>query len=149
MYPRAETNRIIWHHSLSPPDTDWELVRQWHQTRGFSTWGYHFGISGVGEEYRGRAVELVGAHALGRNMDSIGVCLLGNFFRVEPTVAQIETAQALYHALCRYYGKRLANEFHRPDGVIGKSSSEAPCPGSKLDRADFLEIVYRGCPYDE
>jgi len=147
--PRAQTNRIIWHHSLSPPDTAWDDVLGWHRARGFSTWGYHFGIGGDGFEYRGRAVELVGAHALGRNMDSIGVCLLGNFFKTEPTVAQLETAQALYHALCRFYGKRLECEFHRPDGVVGMSSGEAPCPGSKLDRADFLEIVYRGCPYED
>lgn len=84
-------NRIVIHCSDSNFG-DADLIKEWHIARGFKTIGYHFVIrngfitSAVPSEYNqeidgtiqgGRPVEEVGAHALGFNMDSIGICLIG------------------------------------------------------------------------
>lgn len=134
------TNRIIFHHSLSTFG-DACMIRSWHLQRGFSEIGYHFVILTNGKIEPGRHVSLVGAHAFGKNFDSIGVCLIGDFRRSEPFTDQIESSQRLYHGLCRSYGKSLGIDYHR------ELTEENPCPGMMFDRADFEEIVLRADPY--
>lgn len=59
-------------------------IRQWHLDRGWSDIGYHYVIrrNGVIETGRdldddGDVDEHVGAHALGHNAHSLGICLVG------------------------------------------------------------------------
>jgi hypothetical protein len=87
----------------------------------------------------GRDVRDIGAHAHGKNHDSIGVCLVGDFRKYEPTVPQLEACGQLYHDLCRAYQKSLIIDFHR--------AIDNPCPGPKLNREDFQEVVGRCDPY--
>lgn len=132
---RLQTRSVIWHHSLSA-DASVEIVRSWHEARGFEDIGYHFLIHSDGTTDAGRDLRFVGAHAIRRNGASIGVCLMGDFGKLPPTSKQIGAAQRLYHELCRHYGYALGIEFHRvwPN----------PCPGPLLDRKAFraaLEAV--------
>lgn len=135
---RRETNLIIFHHSLTD-DGDVESFRKYHKEHNnYEDIGYHFVIPREGRFQKGRDLKYIGAHARGKNKDSIGVCLIGNFHNYEPTESQLNESLILYHDLCRYYSKNLIIDFHRPKGM--KNS----CPGNMLDRDDFLEIVYRG-----
>jgi N-acetylmuramoyl-L-alanine amidase len=86
-------------------------------------------------------MKMIGAHALGSNTDSVGVCLVGNFHKEEPTIEQLASCQRLYHQICRIYSRSLEIQFHRPQGIFNS------CPGNMLNRTDFLEIVKRGDPY--
>jgi len=68
-------------------------IDAWHRARGWSGIGYHFVILNgyrtaesvqsviqdceIGGIEAGRPVEQVGAHAVGHNADSIGICLIG------------------------------------------------------------------------
>lgn len=57
-------------------------VRRWHTTppplgRGWSDVGYHFLIDRDGRTAKGRLLGRVGAHVLGHNHGSIGICLFG------------------------------------------------------------------------
>lgn len=52
-------------------------VTSWHKKRGFSTIGYHYLIDINGKINNGRDVNLVGAHCVGYNTYSIGVCYVG------------------------------------------------------------------------
>ena len=67
-----------------------EMIRQWHKMRGFKDVGYHFviynGYLTDSEKYiaemdglivDGRPLEQVGAHCMGYNSTSIGICLIG------------------------------------------------------------------------
>lgn len=54
-----------------------EMITKWHQERGFATIGYHFYITQDGDVHRGRPLHQVGAHAMGFNEHSIGVCYEG------------------------------------------------------------------------
>jgi len=123
-------------------ESDVTEIKKWHvEERGFEDIGYHFVILKNGQIQHGRDSSKVGAHALGKNHDSIGICLEGNLHNYEPTKSQLDASARLYHDICRYYSKSLKVEFHR-----NKRLPNA-CPGKKLDREDFLEIVYRANPF--
>lgn len=49
----------------------------WHRARGFNKIGYHYLIGLDGAICNGRAESEVGAHCLGQNENSIGVCYVG------------------------------------------------------------------------
>ncbi|MEL3904441.1 MAG: N-acetylmuramoyl-L-alanine amidase [Treponemataceae bacterium] len=52
-------------------------VDAWHRQRGFQGIGYHFLIGLNGEIWKGRPIGNIGAHTLGQNSRSIGVCYVG------------------------------------------------------------------------
>ena len=152
MKERKHTRRIIFHHSLSTIG-DVHSIRQWHIIdNGWEDIGYHYVIKTDGTIQPGRGLMYIGAHAAGRNADSVGVCLIGNFHISEPTVYQLNAVTSIVHDLSHMiiYGWNhpLKLEFHRPHicnifeplayGMINA------CPGKLLDRPDFLEIVKRG-----
>lgn len=72
-------DEIIIHCSATRPSMDIgvEEITQWHTARGFSSCGYHFVIRRSGDVETGRAIEYRGAHARGRNANSIGIALVG------------------------------------------------------------------------
>ncbi|XP_026849453.1 peptidoglycan-recognition protein LC isoform X3 [Drosophila persimilis] len=57
--------------------------------------GYNFMIGGDGRVYEGRGWDIIGAHALRHNMDSIGISFLGSFDKIKPTKAQLRACQLL------------------------------------------------------
>ncbi|MHA1401537.1 MAG: peptidoglycan recognition protein family protein [Candidatus Heimdallarchaeaceae archaeon] len=65
-----------------------EMMEAWHLSKGWSGLGYHFVIHKDGEVWKGRPEHINGAHTLGRNFKSLGVCLAGNFDATMPTEAQ-------------------------------------------------------------
>lgn len=52
-------------------------IDRWHRDRGFSGIGYHHVIYLDGSIHRGRPEENAGAHTVGQNATSIGVCYIG------------------------------------------------------------------------
>ena len=74
---RSATKYIILHHMAgfgSPDD-----IHRIHLNNGWTGIGYHFFVRQDGSVYRGRPLEMVGAHCPGRNSDSIGICFEGNY----------------------------------------------------------------------
>lgn len=72
-------DKIIIHCSATPagrPVTA-EQVTQWHKARGFRTIGYHYLVYLDGSIHAGRPIKEVGAHCLGQNSHSIGICYVG------------------------------------------------------------------------
>lgn len=72
-------DKIILHCAATPEGKDFTVkdIRNWHLQRGFSDIGYHFVIYRDGTVHRGRAVDFAGAHTLGQNKNSIGICYIG------------------------------------------------------------------------
>lgn len=52
-------------------------VRRWHLESGFNDIGYHFLVLLDGTIQSGRPLEKAGAHCVGHNKNSIGVCYVG------------------------------------------------------------------------
>ncbi|MBK5721840.1 N-acetylmuramoyl-L-alanine amidase [Dysgonomonas sp. Marseille-P4677] len=52
-------------------------INEWHKARGFAKIGYHHVIYIDGTVHKGRDESLIGAHCLGHNSTSVGVCYIG------------------------------------------------------------------------
>lgn len=70
---------IIVHCSATPEGrpVSAEDIDRWHRERHFKCIGYHYVIGLLGEIWVGRPLNEVGAHCLGFNQCSIGVCYVG------------------------------------------------------------------------
>lgn len=79
MNNRTQTNWIILHCSSTPPKWDHGIdeITRWHIARGFKTVGYHVFIRRDGTKQKGRDLSAIGAHCVGHNHDSVGVCMAG------------------------------------------------------------------------
>ena len=82
-HAKAQTKRNITHiivHCTATPrgrHVTVDDVDRWHRARGFDGIGYHYLVYLDGSVHIGRAEERVGAHCLGHNATSIGVCYVG------------------------------------------------------------------------
>ena len=92
-----------------------QVIDTWHAKRGFArprlavltfnpgllSIGYHYVIDLDGTVLTGRSLEEVGAHALGYNQHSVGICLVGGLEKTARyTPAQWASLQALVQQLC-------------------------------------------------
>lgn len=86
---------IIVHCAATPEGRDYTVAQidTWHRRRGFSCIGYHFMIYRDGSVHVGRALEDVGAHCLGHNSQSVGICYIGGVARDCVTPKDTRTPQ--------------------------------------------------------
>lgn len=70
---------IIVHCAATPEGKDYTVaqIRQCHLQRGFSDIGYNYVIYRDGSIHEGRNVNISGAHTVGHNYNSIGICYIG------------------------------------------------------------------------
>ncbi|MDP2909895.1 MAG: N-acetylmuramoyl-L-alanine amidase [bacterium] len=133
MENRKQTNFLIVHHS----DTEVgnvEIFRRVHKKdNGWEDIGYHYvitngkgGKSGGpdGEVQIGRPIEKIGAHAKGRNHNSVGICLVG---KDKFTDKQIESLLQLLLQLCNKYNLE-------PLKAIQPHHEKCPGPGLLVNR---------------
>lgn len=74
-----KAKEIIIHCSATPEGRDYTVadITRWHRQRGFRTIGYHYVIYRDGSVHQGRSENEMGAHCLGHNATSIGICYIG------------------------------------------------------------------------
>lgn len=72
-------NEIIVHCTATPEYRNFTVtdIRRWHKAQGWSDIGYHYVVYLDGSIHEGRDVNLSGAHTVGHNAHSIGVCYVG------------------------------------------------------------------------
>lgn len=129
---------IIIHCSATPegrPHTVGEITA-WHKQRGFSTIGYHYVVYLDGQVAIGRPVSNVGAHCLGHNAESIGICYVGGLGADGKTPKDTRTpAQRLALA-------RLVRDLRRrfPGATVHGHNEFAAkaCPSFKVNESDFI-----------
>lgn len=93
---------LILHCSATQADMDVGVaeIDVWHKARGWNRIGYHFVIRRNGEVESGRPIEDIGAHAVGFNRTSLGICLVGGVRRVhQRLVAEDNYTPAQWTAL--------------------------------------------------
>src|SRR3990167_627826 len=93
---------VVIHHSATPRSATFESIKQYHtRDKGWTDIGYHYVILGDGTLRYGRTLPRMGAHAIGRNIDTVGVCLVGD--NTKPSEAwvpeQLATLRRLLEAL--------------------------------------------------
>ena len=79
-----------------------EIIKSWHLKLGWDDIGYHWVIEKNGKTTPGRKENTNGAHCVGYNTKSIGVCVVGNFDLTLPTKEQ---EQALHKLLNEITGR--------------------------------------------
>ena len=126
-------SKIIIHCAATPPDRDIGAaeIRQWHtlpepQGNGWVDIGYHGVIRRDGTLDSGRPLDQVGAHTVGHNKSSIGICLIGGVSEdgktpeANFTTAQWDSLRRVLHDLKSRY----------PDATIHGHNEFSPnaCP---------------------
>lgn len=128
MYTRKKTTQIIVHCSATPEGRDYTIdtIRKWH-TSPPNNWediGYHYVIYRDGTIHVGRKENLVGAHCVGHNSYSIGICYIGGCAsdgktsKDTRTVEQKEALKKLIKSLKKKYPAATVhghNEFSAKD----------------------------------
>jgi len=136
--------KIVVHHSLTAdgPTVSWNAIRDYHvNVNGWKDIAYHYGIEQIGDRFdilKGRMDNEVGAHCIGFNENSLGICLVGNFDAAPPPAAQVDLLRKLCRSLMEIYGIKA-------DGVLGHRETytlrgvpvEKTCPGSSFSMIDF------------
>ncbi len=97
-----------------------------HLNKRYGDIGYHFVIDYSGRIWEGRSLLYEGSHVAGQNIANLGVMLLGNFERQEPSEKQINSLSMLTELLLRHYPVARDAIFGHCD--IGASA----CPGRYL-----------------
>lgn len=78
-FTAASIKYIAVHCSATQPKHNFGVddIRTMHLKRGFNDVGYHFIIKRDGTVQEGRKLDVAGAHVMGYNNQSLGVCLIG------------------------------------------------------------------------
>lgn len=130
MEVRKSTNRIVLHHAAAST-CDAKTIHGWHLNRGFSGIGYHFLVRKDGTIERGRAENLIGAHAAGNNSNSIGICFEGNFETETMGEAQKNAGSELVEYLKKKYSIGIV--------VRHKDLAATACPGKNFPFEEILQ----------
>ena len=110
-------NEIIVHCTATPEGKDYTVddITRWHKDRGFKTIGYHYVVYRDGSVHEGRPLSEVGAHCIGHNAHSIGVCYVGGLTadgRKAKDTRTLEQKEALVLLLVRLKTQFPLAEIH-------------------------------------
>ena len=126
---RSVLNTIVVHHTALSHASPAEIQELQMDGRGYADVAYHFLIDSDGTIYEGREINIRGAHVQSFNTGSVGVVLIGNFNKENPTQAQLDSLTKLVDSLRYTYGIRyLAGHKDYPD----QSPDGTECPGANL-----------------
>jgi N-acetylmuramoyl-L-alanine amidase len=128
-----KVEKLIIHHSLTKDQivADWPAITRYHvEVKKFKANGYHWGIETVNNAIvlqKGRPENMVGAHTIGMNDKSLGICVVGNYDLAPPSEAVLNRLADLCALKCREY--KLRPEDIEPHH---KYASYKTCPGTKF-----------------
>lgn len=123
------------------------LIDSWHKERGFSGCGYNFILlngqlttgfslpSLNGSIEVGRPCDTEGAHCIGYNSQSIGICGIA---KTEWTASQIVSLTKLIQVLCRKFSIPVENVLGHCETESGKKEGKT-CPN--LDMENIRESI--------
>ncbi len=122
-----EIKYIIIHHSAVSREKNpeqFDAINNYHKRKGWGMIGYHYLIEPDGEIKVGRMEGQSGAHCIGHNYDSLGICLTGNFDIEDPTKEQEKSLKILLLDLLEGY-KNAQIKYHR-------DFANKTCPGKLI-----------------
>lgn len=147
----SQVENIAVHHSVTAQTGNWQnevdVIANIHKNRGWAGIGYHFVVCSdgtvayVGDVGQGRA------NVLNKNEKVIGVCFVGDFTKILPTDAQINSGHTLIKFLL---SMGLWPNLNGWVDVLGhKELQGTACPGSswKVGGDSFYERLKNNIPY--
>lgn len=130
---RKGTDMIVIHHAAMPTSTTWEDIHDLHLSNGWAGTGYHKLVMADGTIKEGRPDNVVGAHASGANMRSIGIVLVGNFQEEAPSDLQLNAAVKATAELMKKYRIPISKIVPHRDATKGTL-----CPGDQFPWEEFM-----------
>jgi len=138
LYPNPRWRYIVVHHTASDIGNA-RLVNVWHNSRGFwNGLGYHFLIDNGTVGKTDGQIEIAprwirqekGAHCKAGNMNdmSIGISLVGNFSKTQPSPEQMKSLVALLKQLMSFYRIPSSNVIRHGDAP----GAQTECPGNRF-----------------
>ncbi len=105
--------------------------------------GYQYYIEKSGKLYQARKDDEEGAHTIGKNSSSIGICLAGNFDATLPTQPQIDT-------LTKLLKEKMAQwNIPKENIVPHRSFANKTCYGMKLKDDWARKLIPSSSPVEE
>lgn len=126
---RTKTTCIVIHH-VGDMDRDVPAseIHQWHLNNGWSGIGYHFVIRKDGTVERGRPESKIGSHCLNHNSYTIGINVVGDLEKNNPTQQQLESLYKLVADMCEKYKITPSSTT-----IVGhKDKMSTTCPGKNM-----------------
>ena len=153
LMPRAETDAIVLHHADATSCTVQD-VHRWHLANGWAGIGYHFFADKSGSVFKGRPVEMIGAHIEGHNGHTVGVCAEGDYAKDEMPQAQRQAIVALTkHLLTLYLGAEVKRhcdlnatlcpgKYYPFDAILAEVRDDGPTwdPAAEIARKRVAEL---------
>lgn len=101
-------------------------IRRWHKAKGWDDIGYHYVIDLDGTIEPGRPIEKAGAHCVGHNATSIGVCYIGGADAQtrKPKDTRTQAQKAALLSLLKY----LVQKYPGAKIYGHRDFSAKPCP---------------------
>ena len=120
---RAVTTDIILHHAAASGSVV-QIHNHHKNTNKWAGIGYHYYVRKDGSVWRGRPEDAIGAHTIGHNSTSIGICFEGNFETDTMSAAQLKAGRELIGDIMqRYPGIKVSG--HRDNDTTA-------CPGKNF-----------------
>ena len=120
---RFKTDYIVLHHAEAVKCTAQD-VHSWHRANGWTGIGYHFFVRKDGTIYRGRPINVVGAHVQGMNSCSVGICAEGDYHTKDKSMPQAQKKSII--ELCQY----LKKNYYPNAKIVGhREIGDSNCPG--------------------
>ena len=126
----AKTNYVVLHHAAAKACSPYQ-VDSWHKANGWTGIGYHYFVRKDGTIYRGRPEWATGAHAQGKNQESIGICAEGNY---DEEYIMPDTQKDSIQELLRDIKLRYPNTTVKGHRNVGATS----CPGKYYPLSEMM-----------
>ena len=112
-----------------------EMMEAYHLSLSWEGLGYQYVIHFNGDIWKGRPETFHGAHTVGQNANSIGICLAGNFDATLPTKEQEQALVSLISDIQTRYPLIVDQVY--PHRKFAKKT----CYGNKLGDNWALELI--------
>lgn len=156
---RNDVEYLVVHTAAFPHrNCDRDLIDRWHRERGWSAIGYHYVVTNDlhdtladGTVQEGRPTSRQGAHVLGLNDRSLGICCVGHGDLQPHTEAQRAGLVELLSELTddcpavtvdRIIGHREVNDLVNEGVVATRFRTSKTCPGLLVDMDEVRDQVW-------
>lgn len=107
-----------------------QFIQNYHQNaRGWIDIGYHFLIDPSGNIFEGRPINVVGAHAQGKNTTNVGIAIMGNYHPPDANEINPKSIESFVN-LGKYISERY--EIKVSSFYAHRNLNAIACPGDDL-----------------
>ncbi len=135
---RTSTKYIFLHHRAGTGTV--ESLHEYHLSQGWAGIGYTLYVDLKGNIYQGRPHDTIGAHCLGWNRYSMGICFEGDYTKIQnmPEIQFNAGIQAVN------YLREIKSEYNNLPILGHKDKCNTQCPGINFPLDEFKKSLNRG-----